>query len=506
MSLPFVSSPANIFLATIISVVAIYFTTTQDIFRLWLEDKSNYSHGILLVFIAGYIFFKKWKLNHDRLEIEVSYFYAFLLLLSVISWLAMRIMFVRTGEHFFFLTTLLMTMVTLLGIKQSRPFFFPFLLLLMTIPVWTVALGTLRLITTVSTAFLLDISGISSARDGYLILISAGTFEVEDACGGLNYQLAGVPIALLYAYMARMSIRTSIFYVISAIIVILLGNIVRVYTVVVIGEYSDMKSPLMNDHLWLGWVVFAIFISIFIWASSKFIPIPESSDEDKSDGSENRVANISTKQFWLVLMVIAINISAPLLQNAFSLENVREKRFKLDLPVIVGQWVKDDSIQWHTNEWHPVYQKSNANSFALYKSNGTRLRLDVYYYVFQEQGREAVNVLNRVYDDKTWFAIAGSKRNTDIEIAGSDISVKEVLVRAKDGRRKMVWTWYYTNKKNIANKKRAKFENLLSILKGKPSITVYILSTELKQDEKTTRDILSGYLKSGLTALNQIVE
>ncbi len=506
MPLSFIKSPANIFLVTLISVVAIYFTTTQDIFRLWLEDNSNYSHGILLVFIAGYIFFKKWKLNHDRLEIKVNYFYAFLLLLSVILWLAMRIMFIRTGEHFFFLTTLLMTMVTLLGIKQARPFFFPLLLLLMTIPVWTVALGTLRLITTVSTAFLLDISGIASARDGYLILISAGTFEVENACGGLNYQLAGIPIALLYAYMARMSIRTSTFYVICAFLVILLGNIVRVFTVVVIGEYSDMKSPLMDDHLWLGWVIFAIFISIFIWVSGKIIPIPESTGEDKYGGDKNRVANISMKQVGLVLMVVAINLSAPLLQNMFSLENVREKRIKLDLPVIIGQWVKDDSIRWHTNEWHPVYQKSNANSFAWYKSNGARLRLDVYYYVFQEQGREAVNVLNRAYDGKTWFAIAGGKRITDIEIAGSDVSVEEVLVRAKDGRRKMVWTWYYTNKKNIVNKKMAKFENLLSILKGNPAITVYILSTGLKQDEKTARRLLSGYLKSGLVALNKIVE
>jgi len=492
---------ANIFLFVISLVFVSYYVTLKDMFFVWWEDSSAYSHGLLLMPISLYIFYERWVEQKKLIEINVNYIFIIFLLIAGLLWFASHMVFVQAAEHLFFIGILFSVILASVGIKRGIPFIFPLILILATIPIWESVVSQLQLATTIFSAFLLDITGITSIREGYYLLIPAGTFEVAEGCSGLRYQLAGASIALLYIYMAQMRLMTGLLYMAIEVGVVFVANVVRIYIVVLIGDQTNMQSPLIDDHLWLGWVIFSIFIAVFIWLSNRVVPLLPPPIKPKNEVS----VNASPKVMWTMVVILLVAVLPAALANVFSLEKYRDTLVTFQPPMTLGKWTLKEN--YYQDNWKIKYQQSNGKLTAYYSNeNNSLIRVDILHYLFQEQGREAVYKLNKLYDKKSWYKQTSRMRQVSMPDSKNLFAVKETILKSYSGEFKLIWSWYYVNQKNVANDMAAKFENILSSIQGRPEVNVFIVSAKFNGNKSEAEHLLATFIKGELTKLNMLVE
>jgi EpsI family protein len=386
----------------------------------------------------------------------------------------------------------------LLGIRQSRLFLFPLLLILITLPVWDGSIYMLRTLTAVASSLLLKVTGFSHLREGFLLVLPSGTFEVADGCSGLRYQLAGISIALLFVYMTGMRFYQALVFIILTALMVLFANILRVYIVVVAGEMTRMQSDLVNDHQWLGWLVFAVVITLFLWFSGKFFRIEEPGEEKEDKNLE--AAKINTKGLGVLVIAIMMSLTGPVLAKYYSLEKYRGEKVNLVFPSSIGDWKKIDVPV--TSNWRPRYTQSNGVGHAHFQNQqGQIIEVFIYQYIYQEQGREAITTMNRDFSDASW----NLRKVTNIHHDSKEGSVQALTVKTPFYN-KIIYKWYYTNRKRLASQYKAKIENLISRLKGNPQISVILVSPVGRYSDLTANAMLSGFYRSANSPLVNLVE
>jgi exosortase/archaeosortase family protein len=52
----------------------------------------------------------------------------------------------------------------------------------------------------------------------------------------------------------------------------LLGNWLRIISIVIVGHVTEMQSPLVSDHGTFGWLIFAALLTIWMMAMNKIEP------------------------------------------------------------------------------------------------------------------------------------------------------------------------------------------------------------------------------------------
>ena len=56
-----------------------------------------------------------------------------------------------------------------------------------------------------------------------------------------------------------------------ALALALITNWVRVYTLIIVGQYSDMQHYLITtDHYMYGWVLYGVAMIVFFWYVRRF--------------------------------------------------------------------------------------------------------------------------------------------------------------------------------------------------------------------------------------------
>ena len=68
----------------------------------------------------------------------------------------------------------------------------------------------------------------------------------------------------------------------SAMLIAIVSNVIRVYIIVLSGELTNMQSYFIKEeHVSLGWVIFFIGISIYLWQAGR-------ADAGQPDGALSR--------------------------------------------------------------------------------------------------------------------------------------------------------------------------------------------------------------------------
>ena len=262
--------PSILLIIFILLVSGAYKDTVQYLVGSWLTNL--YSHGLLLFLVCCYLFYVKWSACRENLVFMGSPIGIALLSIVSLIWLAANLTFVRYVELVSLPLILAALLVSLLGWRQSKGLLFPVLLLLLAGPLLGVLVPVLQNITANLTGLLLEITGITSLVDGVLILVPAGTFEVDTSCSGLNVLTVGLILSLVYSYINQYSTRESLLISLLGILVSIMSNVVRVFIIVVVGNNTQMQHPLVEDHMFLGWVVFTLLFGIFLFLVHRLWP------------------------------------------------------------------------------------------------------------------------------------------------------------------------------------------------------------------------------------------
>ena len=133
------------------------------------------------------------------------------------------------------------------------------------LPVWDSSAGFLQEWTVSVTQSALSAINMPSLVYGPYVEIPSGTFVIAEGCSGLRYSLAALAIATFYAATSLHRTGHRLVIVVLAISLSLIANWVRVISIVWIGHVTEMKSALIDDHYFFGWVLFGIaLVPIFL--------------------------------------------------------------------------------------------------------------------------------------------------------------------------------------------------------------------------------------------------
>ncbi|PVV13963.1 MAG: EpsI family protein [gamma proteobacterium symbiont of Ctena orbiculata] len=485
----------------ILLLSVIYHSSVFSIFDIWIYGSGMYSHGILLFAVACYILVKEWRDKRTSLQIEYRFIYGIILLFLSVAWLFSELTYLQTASQLIFIFLLIGFVLGLYGSKGATTLLIPIIMLLCAILIWAFFEKPLQVPTATLVDNLLRLTGYVSIREGYIITIPEGAFEVGDRCSGLRYQIAAVSIAFIYCYFTRLKLLTSIIYILSAIGTAFLSNVIRIYIVVLSGHYTNMTHSLLHDHIWLGWVVFFISFVCLFYLWNKFSHKYVYSKRTIQDHNKTQQAGF-IKTTIVTGMLVLFAAVGPLLKSAYNVSIERAENKKQTITIDLKGW--ESSID--NSLWQPTWVSADADNYFSFTDDGGR-RLDLYlaYYSTQAQGKEVINSRNRKYDEKQWSRIELRRRDIELEAKGL-LPVIEELVQNGSGNKRLIWTWYYIGGNVVADALKAKLVALSGIFSGRSDATAILISTEVVDDVKNTKMHMKELLNNSINEIEQQID
>jgi len=282
------------------ALVFLYSTVLLKLGRDWWNDE-NYSHGLLIPFVIGYII---WS-QRERLVKYVGR--------PQIAWGASMILFGLCGlwagtagaELFVQRTSLVLLLAGIVvyfwGLSLLRMVMVPLGLLLLAIPIPAIVLNKiafpLQLLASRCAVSAIAAFNIPVLRQGNVIeLMPLGSsqpkrLEVVEACSGIRSLMTLVTLAVVFAYftyprnddsdsgsdgngrLKSFAVWRSAIIVLSAIPIAILTNVLRVSGTGVLARFYGTKVADGFFHSFSGWVMYIVaFLMLFAvgWSIDRF--------------------------------------------------------------------------------------------------------------------------------------------------------------------------------------------------------------------------------------------
>lgn len=479
----------------------IYSETLMQLFDFW-STSYNYSHGIILFPIVMGIYFYEF---YRQPSISVQYInrYTIILVLACVSvWFLADLLNIQFVEFLAFLCLLISLnfLLTSASLKDSYNLW-PLFLIIFTLPLLDSLLDILRTLETPVVVLFLNMSFIDAVQDGFLIYIPAGTFLVERACSGFNQFVVSIPLAALYIYSRKLKFSKMYKFFLLLLLLAMLFNIVRIYIIVVAGQVSHMKSSLLNDHEYLAWLIYGIGVFILFYFTDRKVNNNPTQFAKVSKVDIHTLSVNKKTTAYGALVVVCLLLIGPLSSLVYS--NVKNTALiNIDKLVENLHWKKSehqDSFSPNYDKGDLVYQNKLENFF------GKSVNLYINHFVNQEQGREAINGVSNLVDSKKGEILNQTRRLVVINNS-TQMYVNELIIQLKNRKKYIAWQWYYTNGKHLTKSLDARLNNLLAMLKNKPSISNVVISREIKASESASREVLKLFLSDNIGVMKKNID
>ncbi|QDO99986.1 exosortase [Thalassotalea sp. PS06] len=284
--------PLYLLLGLIVLIAAVNVPILKTLWRHSFDD-GTYSHAYLIPVICGYLFYDAAKQGKLELRERFSLLSLFVLLGSC----ALLILTVRAQISLgYWFSLLLVTASASMMVFNTRiALLFPTAYLIFLMPMWGALTGILQDMSVAAATFMLQFTNIPFYVEQQFISLPAGTFEVANGCSGLRYLLVSLAISSLYIYLYIRNWRSGAIFFGFAIFGALFTNWIRIVSLILIGQYTNMESELMTDHNNFGWYLYIPFMFALFYLGNKLADDNEkSADNSASDTSVNKVSAILT--------------------------------------------------------------------------------------------------------------------------------------------------------------------------------------------------------------------
>lgn len=246
-----------------LAVLAIYLPTFASMVAIWMVS-DTFAHGFLIAPISLWLV---WRDRARLAQIPVAPCYPALVLVlgAAALWLIAHLVSVQVVQQIAVVSVLIAALWTLLGTAMVRALMFPLGFLFLAVPMGIGLEPPMMDLTAEYTVWLVRLSGVPVYRENLFFMLPSGNWSVVEACSGVRYLIASFTLGLLYAYLSYRSPWRRGLFVLAAIIVPIVANVLRAYGIVMIGHLSDMQLATGVDHLIYGWVFFGVVMLLLFW-------------------------------------------------------------------------------------------------------------------------------------------------------------------------------------------------------------------------------------------------
>jgi exosortase len=391
-----------------------------------------------------------------------------------LGWMLAVIMNVAVVHQLLLVLTLTAWAVATFGPRARVPILSTAATFLIAVPFWNVINPVLRRATTLMSGAIARAGGVSAVIRDDTITIASGTFLVEAGCSGINYFMAGLTLGAFYAHFFTDRWQTQLKIVAVAGAASMVGNWIRVAVLVLMGEATQMQSPLIYDHLWQGWAIFTLLMipTYFLIRrierhDAKAAGRPDAPGAGTFDASRPRRA-ATAGAFAIIGPVLYVGLG------------VVPKIGALDRsPDVLGV-----SERWTVTEraagdigWRPAYQAIDEQVQWTVTLPGESVDAGRYYFVNQRQGEEMIGYGNAIAPDSLLVSDrligpVGPRRRY----------VREAIFFDSDSPR-VAWYWYRVAGIDTPTASRAKLLEVLAYALRKPASELITLSARCAPDD-----------------------
>lgn len=226
----------------------------------WERD-PNYSHGF---FVPAFSLFVIWS---ERARLRT-------LALQPSSWglvlLAGALLVLMAGtlgaelflSRLSFLLAIAGLLVLMLGWNHLRAVLFPWLFLLLMIPIPTIVFNQitfpLQLLASQAAAHLLPLAGVPVLREGNVIQLPAMALEVAEACSGIRSLMSLTTLAIIYGYLMEPKMSLRVVLALASVPIAVMANCLRIVGTGLLVQYWDPEKAQGFFHTFSGWLIFVV--------------------------------------------------------------------------------------------------------------------------------------------------------------------------------------------------------------------------------------------------------
>ncbi len=464
-------------------VVWVYLSTLQGMVSVWFTS-STFNHCLLIPFISGFLI---WELRPElkKHRPACSRKGVLFVFLSSLLWFAGALAGIAFFEHLALVSMLIGVIWTFIGDRLTRYMLFPLAYLYFMVPEGEFLVPRLMDWTAWFSVSLLHLTGIPVLLEGRHIAIPNGNFQVAEACSGINYLIATLALATLFAYRAYVSWWRRLAFMALAVVIPLLANGLRAYGIIMIAHLSDMKYATGVDHIIYGWLFFGIVIAILfaiggLFAEHLAFPRPLPAETSAADAGTLGMGLLSA----LLLAILAGRGSL------LSLDSASPGVAPIALPDAGPDWrgPLDPQIDLGAK-----YAGADQEFAAVYRQDAMPVELRLAFYGRQSQGRELISVVNHAFDPKRWRRSA----QTTISPAPLAAPISETVVENARGQQYLLWHWNDVHGQVSISRLQAKLrEARARLFLDDSGSAAVILVTPLDPDLDAARSRLSGFIQA----------
>lgn len=448
-------------IAIFLAFLPSFLPTLRTLFERWTRFDESYGHGLLIVAIFVYLAFASRR-RVSAAPAAPSHFALLLLAALSLAWLAAYTAAISIVQELLLPLILLCAWAAACGTAAVRPLLFPAAMLYFAIPLWDYLNNALVELTVAVVRTLLPLWHISALVEGNAIEIPDGTVVIADGCSGLRYLITGSALAVLAAKLNFERLRHRALLAGGGILLSLLANWVRVLSLVLIGHYSEMRSPLMREHDYYGWLLFMAFISP-VFLASWFAP--RHTKAAQTDLARTGSGTTSA----LAVVAAALAMAAGPLISA-QLTRIPAQPFDLRLQTPAG-WrntplrsIAADNLPHAYAEKHAAYDSAHgAVTVSLYGYRQDRSQPKLFPYI------------EAIYDKDAWRALEAGMRTRS---AGRPAAANQLLLKdVYGGERRLARYWFVVGDRVTARYAVAKLYQLPALLAGRNRALVVVLES-----------------------------
>jgi exosortase len=239
-------------------VFILYAPVLRHLVEQWWTD-PNYGHGFFIPLLSGYVLWRE-RGRWTKCEIKPSAF-GFVVMLGAVSLLLLGSLGAELFISRFSLLVLLGGMILFLaGWKALGAVSFPLSYLVWMIPLPVIVFNQitfpLQLMASRMAAAGLEFAQVPVLRDGNVLVMSAYSLEVVEACSGIRSLTTLIALAVAYGYLAEP--RRWMRYALACLMIpiALITNAIRILGA---GMLAHRYGPAIAEgflHAFSGWLIF----------------------------------------------------------------------------------------------------------------------------------------------------------------------------------------------------------------------------------------------------------
>lgn len=481
----------------IILFLSINWSILVDLWHKWTAFglSGPFAHGPLLVVIALWIAYQELKLlPHTKSGILNCKCLVLLGGLAVALFVT-HIIDIDFLEHILLVASLAIILWCAYSYELFKKLIYPFLLLSFSLPVWGFLSLPLQTITTHITNLLLSATTIPFYREGYYFYFPNGIFEVASGCSGLQQFLVSMVLGIVLAYQQNLKMKAVIKLLLYLVCFAIIVNAIRVFTIMIIGYQTEMRSTIVEEHVLLGWLIYGIGIILFFIVYNRFDRESEQVSEKSTSRASSSVDQVSSYSHrWFVLTFLAGLVLLPYVAYVsfvYVINNQTAINPQYNLSNLNYQ-VLSTKI---TTEWHPQFPRGDALITEEQRINGKPVFLYINHYARIQGDIEPINITNYWYDPETWAPLKTDTVSFK-NAAGKNIAINLNYVHSASGKKMLILGWFDVNGKATSNLGVAKLYTLFGALKFKYDMKAIAIATYYDSDPQDALRLLEVYYRS----------